>query len=248
MFKSIALCLCTAGLLAAAELPTPEQVLNRYVEATGGADAYKELKTQTATGTIEFKGMGFSAKIQTFAAKPDNSATIMDLGGMGQVRSGVSNGIAWELSPMQGPRLIEGPEKELSLRTARLDGALRWKELYKDVKVEASEEVAGFTCFRISATPVSGGKPELSWYDSASGLLVKSSVTLVSPMGEMPLETFMDDYRPVGKLRLAHKMTQKAGPQEFTTTIESVQINVDIPASQFAIPPDIEALIKKAKQ
>lgn len=248
MTTRFALVLMSAGLLAAAELPTAEAVLNRYVEATGGAEAYRSIKTQTARGSLEFKAMGLKATIRTYAALPNNGLTVLELPGMGEIRSGVRDGVAWELSPMQGPRLLEGIEKENSMRMTRLDAPIRWKELYKEVKVEAEEEAEGKRCFRLVAVPVSGGKLETSWYDAETGLLVKSQMVLESPMGEILMETRVTDYRQAGPFRVPYKLTQKAGPQEFETTMEEVQWNVDLPANQFDVPADIAALIKKKQQ
>ena len=98
------------------------------------------------------------------------------------------------------------------------------------------------------ATPVSGGQPETSWYDAESGLLLRTRIILVSPMGEMPLETSMADYRQTGRFRVPFKLTQKVGPQEIETTMEDIQWNVELPANQFDVPADIDALIKKQKQ
>jgi hypothetical protein len=244
----LALCFAGASLLAQAQLPTAEAVLSRYVEATGGAEAYQSVKTQSARGSLEFKAMGLKASIRTFAALPNNALTVMELPGMGEIRSGVRDGIAWELSPMQGPRLLEGMEKENSMRMTRLDAPLRWKELYKEVKVDGEEQIDGRRCYRVLATPVTGGQPETSWYDAESGLLLRTRIVLVSPMGEMPLETSMADYRQAGKFRVPFKLTQKVGPQEIETTMEEIQWNVELPANQFDVPADIDALIKKQKQ
>lgn len=247
MMLRFAVCFLGAGLLAAAQLPTAEAVLDRYVEATGGAEAYRALKSQSSTGSLVFKAMGLKASVKTFAI-PNNGLVVLDLPGMGEIRSGVRDGIAWELSPMQGPRILEGAEKENSMRMTRLDAPLRWKELYKNVKVDGEEVIDGRRCFRVVMDPVSGNKPETSWYDAESGLLLKSRVILESPMGELPLETRMDDYRQVGQFRVPFKMTQKAGPQEIETTMDEIKWNVELPANQFDVPADIEALIKKRNQ
>jgi hypothetical protein len=245
MIKRLMVFIAAAGVMAAAELPSAEQVLSRYVEVTGGAAAYENVKTQRSSGTIEFKGMGLKAKVQTFVALPNNSSTTLDLGGLGQMRSGVKDGVAWELSPMQGPRLLEGQEREFTLRTTRLDAPIKWKELYKKVTVEAAEEVEGKSCFRLVAEPVSGGNAETSWYDVETGLLVKSRITLTSPMGEVPFETVMAEYRDAGGFKVPYKLTQRAGPQELETVIDVIEWNVTPAEGQFDFPAEIEPLVKK---
>ncbi len=241
----ILLLFTAAGLLTAAELPTAEQVLGRYVEATGGAAAYQGVKSQRTRGSLEFKSMGLKATVQTFIALPGNSATVIELSGMGQIRQGVSNGIAWELSPMQGARIVDGQEKEMMMRMTRLDAPIRWQELYKNVRVEAIEEFDGISCYKVVSEPVTGGKPETSWYDKETGLLRRSLLTITSPMGEMPLESRMDDYRQVGAFRVPFKITQKAGPQEIETMMDEIEWNVEPPGGQFDLPADIETLVKR---
>jgi hypothetical protein len=42
-----------------------------------------------------------------------------------------------------------------------------------------------------------------------------------------------------------HKMTIKAGPMEIAMTVDSVQINAEIPKNTFDVPDEVKALIKK---
>ena len=84
------------------------------------------------------------------------------------------------------------------------------------------------------------------YFEKESGLLVKQEV---SQQGGS-VETMIGDYKEVDGIKIAHRTAQKTkieGVQfavEIVTTIDSVEHNVDIPASRFALPDDIKALLK----
>ena len=71
------------------------------------------------------------------------------------------------------------------------------------------------------------------------------TMTVKSPMGELPTESLIGDYRKEGDLLMAHKMTQKAAGQEITIQFDSVKFNVDIPKEKFDLPEEIRALAGK---
>ena len=54
----IGLALAFAGVLAAADLPKGETLLDKYIEVTGGKAAYAKIHSEMMTGTMEFPAMG----------------------------------------------------------------------------------------------------------------------------------------------------------------------------------------------
>src|SRR4051812_18033154 len=48
-----------------AALPTPAEVIARYVSVTGGADAYASLKSRRASGTFNLPDLGIAGKLDT---------------------------------------------------------------------------------------------------------------------------------------------------------------------------------------
>ena len=48
-----------------------------------------------------------------------------------------------------------------------------------------------------------------------------------------------------GACVLPHRVRQVVAGQELVTTIESITHNVEIPAGQFDLPKEIQALVKK---
>jgi hypothetical protein len=89
------------------------------------------------------------------------------------------------------------------------------------------------------------GKPETRYFDKKSNLLVKLTMQLPSPMGEVPTETLLSDYKEQNGVTAPRKVHQKALGQEFLITINQVEYNVDMPKDRFDLPAEIKALAAK---
>lgn len=237
--------LASAGILAAADLPTAQAVFDKYIDATGGKAAYEKVNSVSMHGKLDITGQGLSGPITIITARPEKMDMTLELAGVGKIRSGAKDGMAWDYSAMQGPRLLEGEERDQRLRGARIDAFVNWKETYGNVKVDGDDTVDGKTCWRLLATPPKTTKVEKLWFDKQSGLLLKSGSTVVSPMGEMPAETFYADYRDVAGLKFPFKLTQSMGPQSILTAFDDMKVNPDLPATQFDPPAEVQALITK---
>jgi hypothetical protein len=54
------------------------------------------------------------------------------------------------------------------------------------------------------------------------------------------------EYKNFGGILEPAKVTQKAGPQEFTMTLDRVEVNPMIPPETFALPDEVRKLVDKA--
>jgi zinc protease len=233
-----------ACVLAADDLPKAETILDKYIEVTGGKAAYLKSHSEIVTGTMEMAAMGVKGSITIYHAEPDLSYTEIEITGIGKVKEGSDGKIAWSLNPMQGPHLKDGEEKVQSLRSAKSNAEVNWRDTFKEVKTEAVEAVDGKDCYKILMTPKEGSS-ETRYYDKASNILVKTVATAHTPMGDIPLEIGMSDYRKEGDILVPHKLLQKAGGQEIAISVESVKYNSEIPKDKFEPPDEIKALLKK---
>jgi hypothetical protein len=240
----IGLALAFAGVLAAADLPKGETLLDKYIEVTGGKAAYSKMHGQMMTGTMEFPAMGLKGKLTIYSAEPDKQYFEIDLEGVGKMTEGSSGDVAWANSAMQGPRLKEGGEKTDSLMRAKFNGELNWRDQYKTVETVGTETVDGKECYKVVATPKSGN-PKTLWYGKDSNLMVKMSAVTPTPQGDIQSDTTLADYRKEGDILMPHKILVKAGPMDFAMTVDSVKINPEIPKNTFDVPDEVKALIKK---
>ena len=225
-------------------LPKAETILDRYVQVTGGKAAYEKRKNEIATGTMEVAAAGIKGTVTRYAAAPDKSYVTTELEGVGKVEQGTIGGMAWDKNPMLGPRVKSGEEKAQALREGLFNGPLHWRDLYSKVETVGVETIDGEECYKVVQTP-SEGKPETTYYSKKTGFAVKTTTVAASPMGDIPVEQTISDYKNFDGIMMATKMVQKAAGQELMFTIQSVKVNTEIPADRFDPPADIKALAEK---
>jgi zinc protease len=230
--------------LFAADLPKAETILEKNVEATGGRAAYEKLRTMVITGTMEVKAAGLKGSMISYHAAPDKMLMEVTIPGVGTIRDGTNGELAWEVSALQGPRLKEGEEKAAALRQGKFNAILYWREQYKQMVMAGVEKVEGKDCYKLVLTPKEG-PPETHYFDKETNLPAKVALTVKTPMGEIPTESLVGDYRKEGDFLMPHKMTQRAAGQEITIQFDTVKLNVDIPKEKWDLPEEIQALAKK---
>jgi len=229
---------------AADALPTPESILDRYVEVTGGKAAYEKRKSEIATGTLDYPAQGVKGAITRYEAEPDNYYATLDIPGIGKIEMGVNGDIAWENSAILGPRIKTGEEKRQAIREATMNATLNWRKLYAKVETAGVETINGEDCYKVVMSPAEG-TPETMYFQKKSGLAIRTTTVAVNQMGEFPVEVTVADYKNFGSVLAPAKVTQKAAGQEFTISIEKVQVNPEIPPERFAIPAEVRVLMDK---
>jgi hypothetical protein len=242
--------LAMPALRASADDPLPkaEDVLDKYVEATGGKAAYEKLKNRVAKGTMEIVGAGLKGKLVAYQAPPNKTKTEVEFENLGKIVEATDGNVVWEVNPITGDRVIDGDEKAEKLLHNAFNGELRWKEMYDKAECTGVEDVNGKPAYKVVLTPKAGaGKPTTEFYDKASHLQVKSLTTAKTPMGELEVEMYPSDYKKVDDVLIAHKVTQKLLTQEIAVTMTEIKHNVDLPPDTFKVPDAIKPLLEKKK-
>jgi hypothetical protein len=235
-------------LLAADEsLPKPATILDHYVEVTGGKAAYEKRHNEVQHGTVDFSANGIHATLTIYQAEPNKTLSVIEIEGVGKVESGSNGEVAWDRSVVQGARVKQGEERTDSLRDATFNAAIRWQTIYAKAETTGSESVNGHDCYKVLLSPKEG-KPVTEFYDKKSGLIVKSMATRTTPMGDITAEIFLDDYRDEGGVLMPHKLTNKLAMQQFVITVQSVEVNANLPKDRFDLPDEIKALLPKTEK
>jgi hypothetical protein len=241
----LAALVCSAGWGAPDEpLPKAEDILDKFVEVTGGKAAYENIRNEKWTGSFEFVGKGIKGTITSYRADPNKSVSNVEVEGIGAIKQGTDGQTAWESSPVQGPRIKQGEERAVALREATLRGPLYWRKLYKHVETVSQETIDDQACYKVVLTPEEG-KPDTQYYDKKSGLMVKMTSVVTNPMGEIPTEMILSDYKAENGLSQPHRLQQKAAGMDFLILIDRFDYNVDIPENTFEVPADVKALAPK---
>jgi hypothetical protein len=233
-------------LAQSAEPPTAEQVLDRYVEVTGGKDAYAKVKSVSMLGTMEIKGQGVKGDMRMYRLDGGKYYTVVDLPGIGKQEDGSDGTVVWDKTVL-GPRLKTGVEKFLATcATTALSeygrGALEKDSCYSKAEYVGEEIIGGKSVHKLKLTPKQG-KPEEQYYDKQTGLLARTKMIMPSPMGDVPIVAIVDEYREIEGIKTPVKLTNEMGAVAMVMTFTSVKFNDTVPAAMFALPPEIQALV-----
>jgi hypothetical protein len=240
-----AILLAFTMVAAAADPPTGESLIQRFIEASGGAAAYARAKSVAMEGAVEIEGRNIAGTV-SIAQAGRKSYTSMDLAGIGKVEEGYDGEIGWQNSALQGPRLLDGQEKAVARRASSLSMITAWRDEYTSAKTLGSEDIAGKPAWKVEMTPKEG-KPENFFFDRESGLMAAVGMILPTPLGDMATQVMLADYRLVDGIQTPFRMTQQAFGQSIVMTFSKVSYNAQIPASRFELPDAVKALAAKQK-
>jgi hypothetical protein len=215
---------------------TAEKVLARFVEVTGGVEAYKKITTTVTRGTVELKAQGIKGTMETTSKAPNLFRSSQNIAGIGEMLQGYDGKVAWSKDPINGLRELEGVEKALALRASAFNAPIRWRELYKKAALTGSKKIGDADAWVVVLTPAVG-KPVVQYYDKKTGLMVRMDIVAEGPQGTIPTETLISDYREVDGVKTPFRAVTKLGSaieMELVTT--EVKNNVPVEDSIFAKP------------
>ncbi|HST20102.1 MAG TPA: hypothetical protein VLR90_03235 [Blastocatellia bacterium] len=216
-------------------LPTVDQINEKYVQAIGGKAAIEKLKSRTLKGTIDIPAMGIKGTTESYAKAPNKSANRSSIDGIGDFMQGYDGTTAWEQNPMAGFRVLGGAELALVKRDAEFYGDLKFKELYPKAVVKGRQKLGDRDVYLVEATPAEGGVEQL-YYDVQTGLLARRDFVLDSPQGQMPTETYLEDYKEVDGIKIPFTIRQTNPAVAFTIKVLEVKHNVPVDDAKFNKP------------
>jgi hypothetical protein len=237
--------LAGASSVTAQELPSPQQIIERYVEASGGEKAIRSTQSMHATGRMEMPAMGMTAQVQVSTSAPDRLLMVMDLPNVGALRSGFDGTVGWMENPMTGPMLLEGDQLGDLMRQADFYVDLRYAELYPTMETVAKEEFAGQPAYKVRLVD-SDGKETIEYFSVDSGLKLGFEGEQTSEMGTVYVTTELSDYKEVEGRTVPMTQTSKMMGMEMKMVLETVVFD-QVDPSVYALPETIKTLVAGAK-
>jgi Photosynthetic reaction centre cytochrome C subunit len=227
-------------------LPTPEQILARYVDALGGASALRRITTRTITATTEapadVRGVGpvVHALTQQYFQAP-NQWVIKSQTASATTMTGFDGTVAWRQDARgvvtETTGAVPAPPLARVKRTADFYEPLNLKQAYARTVTRATVKVRERDAYLVVGFP-EGDLPEQLYFDTQTGLLVRKATATPTAFGDYALQTDYDDYRDVGGVKVPYLVrTIGISPADGGTThIEKVEFNSQLDAAMFAKP------------
>ena len=225
--------------------PTGEEVIQKFIEVTGGKDAYTKLKSRVSTGTIAMAQQGMSGTMTIYQQAPNLTRVVGNVGAVTFDR-GFDGQVAFEVNSMTGTRIIEGDERDLMQQQSLSSPLIDLSKYFTDIENVGAEQIDGHDAWKVELTMKNGEKLQ-EWFDSESGLLVQMLMNMDSPMGKLEITINPSDWKTVDGVKVPLKMKQLIQPIGIEQTIEftKVQNNLDIPADKFELPEDVKSFLKE---
>ena len=232
---------------SAPDLPAPKVIVDRYLQAIGGTQKLAAVTTLTATGTsIGFRGFGGGGAVELYAKRPDQRSMIIRYKVAGRdatVRS-YDGKVGWIKTPLN----VLG-EYQLfwsDLTGARLDAQLT----FPDQIVTALTRLRTLEPAEIDGKDMDviqgdmAGTPAMFatlYFDRNTGLLARTVRYGASPIGRMPTQMNVSDYRDVGGVKLAHRFEFVWLDGRDSIQLDQIRLGDAIAPSKFGRPTALES-------
>ena len=240
MFPAIAvLCLSACGLAQ-----TVDELVAKNIEAKGGLDQIKAVKTRRITGRAE-QSDGPPLAVVIENARPDHIRQDITVAGMTMVQA-YDGKAGWMIRPFSGrkdPQLMgEDDLRDLTL-DADIDGPLvDYKAKGNTVEYMGHDTVDGDDALRLKVTLKNG---DILYYDLDPDTYLEirrgSQEFIRGSVKEQVTE--YGSYKPVEGVMYPFSMAiwPKSDPtQALTVTIDKVEVNVPLAESVFAVPTSLK--------
>jgi photosynthetic reaction center cytochrome c subunit len=220
------------GRMNLASLPQPPAIVARYVEALGGANALRKIKSRVITGTMT--AFGHEVPVEIYAKAPDMRASVMKLP-RGQGVTIYNGHEGWASMMPRPPHPLEGSE----LDQARLDAdfyfPLDIQQTFRSLRERPPQKVGDEEAYVVLGFR-SGKPPVQLFFSKASGLLLRMVCLTQTAVGRLPQQTDYSDYREVNGVKVPFRWTVAHPGGQSTVQVTQVQQNVPINDSKFSIP------------
>jgi zinc protease len=232
--------LCPAfGLFAApqaAEAPSLEQILDRYMQAVGGKDAIGKVTSRTMKGTLENSDDGTTSPAQVFTKAPGKYLSVVDIADAGQMEECWNGETGWAKDPDSGPHDMSKSEQTAAKRDYDFYREIRLKELFPKMALSGRTKVDESEAYIVEATSPDGATEKL-YFDVRSGLLLRRDFERVNiDDGIVLYEVDYDDYKDVDGLKLPSTIRRKTPDYTLTYRFTEIKHNVAIDDAKFSKP------------
>ena len=233
-----------ASAQTTASLPAAATVVAKYSDAVGGP-AYLAAKSVVTKGAMSMPAQGINATFELTQLSPNQMSMVTEIPGMGKIEAGFDGTTAWSMDPMQGARVLSGPELDQIRDESDRRAAIRAPDMFSALQTVADTTMNSERCFLVKLTWKSG-RETYDCYSAASGLMVASRSTQKTPMGDIPVLTLYSDYKKFGGVTVATKTVQEAMGAQQILTISSVDFGNGAGVT-VAPPAAVKALAKPTK-
>jgi len=217
------------------DAPPATDIFDEYIEALGGAEALANFTSMVATGNYNGFDTGFE-DVPVEIYTNDSNQLAMDVharaGDSVRVYDGENGWVAatdraMPLLPLTGDTLDGARIEAMRMFPASLQAERNfWQMSYAEIDEQLVRVLRG----------ISPGKTPINLYFDDAGLLVRLLRFVDTPVGRIPTEIDLSDYREVAGVMMPFSWRTRWTNGQAFINLEDVQVNAAIDPSRFNEP------------
>jgi outer membrane lipoprotein-sorting protein len=220
--------------------PTPDEVLEKYFKAIGGADKLSSITSFVAKGTWQGYDDTEQHTLEIYAKAPNQRTSIVN--NHGALTTNTYDGRnGWIAAPYTDVPVTLLPLDGSDLDNARVDAEFSFpaqiKRFLTDLRVGPA-----FTIGDKDVTILQGysaaKSPVKLYFDSENGLLLRMVRYTTSRVGRQPTQFDYSDYRDVNGVKMPFHWVTTWVDGRSKTQLTQVQLNVAIEPGKFGKPAE----------
>ena len=220
-----------------ASAQTVDELIRKSLDAKGGVQKIKAIKSIKMTAKIIQQGLEIPLVIQQKRPRMVRA----DVTFQGKSQTMAYDGVTgWKVDPFQGssdPEKIAGDDLKEAEEQADIDGPLiDYKEKGHTVELVGKEDMEGTSVYKLKLTLKNGDVRNI-YLDAENYLELKVSMKRKTPGGEIEVDQYVGNYKPVNGVLFAFSLETKVkGQTANQITIDKIETDVAIEDSAFKMP------------
>lgn len=220
-----------------ASAQTVDELIKKTIDAQGGAERLKAVKSLKVTGKIIQQGIEIPITLQQ--KRP--AMVRVDVTFQGKTQTSAYDGEAgWKTNPFQGspdPEKIAGDELKELQEQSDMDGPLvDYKAKGHKVELIGKEDMEGTPVYKLKLTLKNGDVRNI-YIDAENSLALKVNLKRKTPGGEVDADQYVGNYKQVNGLMMAFSIETKISGQTVNQiAFDKVEMDVPIDDSVFKMP------------
>lgn len=214
-------------------------MLDKYLQAIGGAEKISRLTSLVAKGTYQTYGIPKKYPLEMFAKAPAQRTVIVHELAGGDSIDTCDGDEAWTVAPaLLTPLPVQqrtGGEVDAAKLTAALTFSAQIKTLLHDWRVGPPAVIDDRDMTLVQGT-MNGQFPVNLYFDDETALLSRTVTYADSPVGLAPIQVDYGDYRELGGAKLPFKLVVTWLDGRSIIQLTDAQVNVPIDPARFARP------------
>jgi photosynthetic reaction center cytochrome c subunit len=213
--------------------PSGDQLLDKCVQASGGAAAIGKVTSRVMKGTIDFGGK--SLPIDIYNKEPEQRISLTHMPDGDNVTA-FNGHEGWLGAPNRPLREMHGSDLDGASIDADLHLPTHLKQMFTEMHVHDGEKVGDQDTYVVSGERT-GKPPIILYFDKQSGLLVRMVRYGETALGWLPTQIDYADYRDTNGVKVPYRWTLARPSGRFTIQVTELKQNVPVDDAKFVKPP-----------